>query len=189
MNIFVVMETCDKKGEMMDILKCPNCGNVVLNNSKYCVKCGSYLLDDQSFLNSAVENVRKEKSQLLGDIYFVISDSVDYEIKGLLEIIAKRVEFIYDVFENSPYMHEDARLLICKTMDKTLSEVSDLTDLQRKKVEYRAQKVAVLDWLDTYQITLEEIKETLAERGESDIEVDIKTLNQNEAVGWFLQSN
>ena len=170
-------------------LKCPKCENTVLNNSKYCVKCGLYLLDNQKFLDSAIENVRKEKTDLLGDIYFVISDAVDSEIKKSLERIAKKVEFIYDVFESSPYMHEDARLLICKTMDKTLSEVSDLTDLQRKKVEHRAQKVTVYDWLGIYQRTLEEIKETLAERGESDIEVDITTLDPNETVEWFLKSN
>lgn len=172
----------------MDYLKCPKCGNLVLNNSKYCVKCGLYLLDNQKFLDAAIECVRKEKTGLLGDIYFVISDAVDAEVKGILKKIAKKIEYIYDVFENSPNMHEDTRLLICKTMDKTLSGVSDLTDLQRKKVECRAQKVVVLDWLSSYQITLEEIKESLEERGESDIEVDITTLNQNETVEWFIKS-
>ena len=172
----------------MTELKCPKCGNIVLNNSRFCVKCGLYLLDNQVFLEKAIENVRKEKTELLGDIYFVISDAIDSEIKKSLERIAKRVEYIYSVFENSPYMHEDTRLLIGKTMDKTLSEVSDLTDLQRKKVEHRAQKVAVCDWLGTYQRTLDEIKDSFDQQGESDIEVDIAMLSSNETVEWFLKS-
>lgn len=172
----------------MNDLKCPKCGNTVINNSKYCVKCGLYLLENQKFLDAAIDNVRKEKTDLLGDIYFVTSDAIDSEIKKALERLAKKVEYIYEVFESHPYMHEDARLLICKTMDKTLSEVSDLTDLQRKKVEHRAQKVTVFDWLGTYQRTLDEIKSALAEIGESDIEVDITTLDPNETVEWFLKA-
>lgn len=173
----------------MDILKCPKCSNLVLNNSKYCVNCGLYLPDDQKFMESAIQIIRKEKTELLGDLYFAISDSIDYEIKQSLDEIAKKVEFIYDAFESKPYKHEDTRLLICKTMDKSLSEVSDLTDLQRKKVEHRAQKDAVLDWLGTYQVTLEEIKETLAEKGESDVDVDIKMLSSNETVDWYLHDD
>ena len=173
----------------MNSLKCPKCNNIVFNNSKYCIKCGLYLLDNQTFLDSAIENVRNEKAELLGDIYFVISDAIDSEIKRVLEKVARNVEHIYDIFESCPYMHENTRLLICKTMDKTLSEVSDLTDLQRKKIEHRAQKVTVFDWLETYQKTIDEIKNTLAKSGENDIEVDITTLEPNETVEWFLKSN
>lgn len=165
----------------MDILKCPKCSSLVLNNSKYCTNCGLYLLDDQKFLDSAVESIRKEKADLLGDIYFVISYSIDNEIKQALDIIAVKVEFIYDVFEGKPYRYEDTRLQICKTLDKTLSEVSDLTDLQRKNIESRAQKVTVLDWLGSYQVTLQEIIDTLAEDGESDVEVDVEMLSSNDS--------
>ena len=165
----------------MDILKCPKCSSLVLNNSKYCTNCGLYLLDDQKFLDSAVESIRKEKADLLGDIYFVISDSIDNEIKQALDIIAVKVEFVYDVFEGKPYRYEDTRLQICETLDKTLSEVSDLTDLQRKKIESRAQKVTVLDWLSSYQVTLQEIIDTLAEDGESDVEVDVEMLSSNDS--------
>ncbi len=172
----------------MNTLICPNCGNDVLNNSKYCVKCGIYLLDNQKFLDASIENVRKEKTEVLGDIYFVSSDAVDTDIKKALERIAKKIEHIYGVFENTPYMHEDARILICKTLDKTLSEVSDLTDLQRKKVEHRAQKVTVSNWLGTYQNTLDEIKTVLSDMGESDIEIDVTTLEPNETIEWFLKS-
>ena len=165
----------------MDILKCPNCSNIVLNGSKYCVNCGLYLLDNQKFLASAIEGVRKEKAELLGDIYFVISDAIDKEIKQALDVIAVKVDLIYDAFEDKPYKHEDTRLQICETLDKTLSEVSDLTDLQRKKIESMAQKVSALDSLDAYQITLEEIKESLAEDGESEVEIDVEMLDSNES--------
>jgi hypothetical protein len=110
------------------------------------------------------------------------------DVKRSLERIAKKIEHIYGVFENTPYMHEDARILICKTLDKTLSEVSDLTDLQRKKVEHRAQKVTVSNWLGTYQNTLDEIKTVLSDMGESDIEIDVTTLEPNETIEWFLKS-
>lgn len=173
----------------MDILKCPKCSNLVLNNSRYCVNCGLYLLDDQKFIDSAIESIRKEKNEILGDVYFVISDSVDSEIKRSLDKIAKQLEYIYDTFEGRPYKYEDTRLLICKTLYKTLREVSDLTDLQRKKVEHRAQKVSVIDWLGSYQVTLEEIKESLAEKGESDIDVDIQMLSSNEAVEWYMNAD
>ena len=173
----------------MKNLQCPNCDNIVINNSKYCVKCGLYLLDNQKFLDSARGMVLSEKQELLGDLYFVISDAVDSDIKKALERIAKKVELIYDKFSNRPYMHEDARLLITKTMNRTLINASELTELQRKKLEHRAQKSTVYDWLGTYQRTLDEINAALDEQGETDIEIDVSTLSPNETVEWYLKSS
>ncbi len=171
----------------MNSLKCPNCGNIVVNNSKYCVKCGSYLIDNKEFIDSAADDVNREKQQLLGDIYFCVSDSVDTSLKKSLDAIAKKTKYVYDLILKRPYMYEDARLLISRTMYKTLCQVSELSDLQRKKIEYRAQLATVEDWLEKYQKVLDEITDALVEQGVSDLDIDITVLDSNDTVEFFLK--